>query len=194
MVLVAAGEFTMGSDADADESKPAHKVTLPAFYIDKTEVTNAEYKAFCDAAKKDYPPNPHLEKDYFIKRPNAPAVGVSFADAKAYADWAGNACRPKKSGKKPRRGTNRRKRNAPFRGAMIFKKAMSRSACLRFPMSASFPAARVRAVRWIWRAMCWNGWTLFFNRIRTGQRPILNSARKIASCAAVISNRNQLTV
>ncbi|MCY7347309.1 MAG: formylglycine-generating enzyme family protein, partial [Pyrinomonadaceae bacterium] len=89
MVLVAAGEFTMGSDADADESKPAHKVTLPAFYIDKTEVTNAEYKAFCDAAKKDYPPNPHLEKDYFIKRPNAPVVGVSFADAKAYAEWAG---------------------------------------------------------------------------------------------------------
>lgn len=89
MVLVSAGEFTMGSDTDADESKPAHKVTLPAFYVDKTEVTNAEYKKFCDATGKSYPPNPHLETDYFTKRPNAPVVGVSFADAKAYADWAG---------------------------------------------------------------------------------------------------------
>lgn len=89
MVLVSAGEFTMGSDADADESKPAHKVTLPAFYIDKTEVTNAAYKAFCDATGKSYPLNPHLEADYFNKRPSAPVVGVSFADAKAYAEWAG---------------------------------------------------------------------------------------------------------
>ena len=89
MVLVSAGEFTMGSDAGEDESKPAHKVTLPAYYIDKTEVTNAEYKKFCDATGKSYPMNPHFEADYFTRRPNAPVVGVSFADAKAYAAWAG---------------------------------------------------------------------------------------------------------
>ena len=89
MLLVAAGEFTMGSDTGADESKPAHQVVLPAYFIDKTEVTNAEYRAFCDATGKTYPPNPHLEADYFTKRPNAPVVGVTFADAKAYADWAG---------------------------------------------------------------------------------------------------------
>ena len=89
MVLVSAGEFTMGSDADAEESKPAHKVTLPAYYIDKYEVTNSQYKAFCDANGKSYPPNLHLEKKYFTTRPNAPVVDVSFADAKAYAEWAG---------------------------------------------------------------------------------------------------------
>jgi sulfatase modifying factor 1 len=89
MVLIAAGEFSMGSDTGADESKPAHKVVLPAFYIDKTEVTNRQYKAFCDATGKSYPPSSHLEKDYFLSRPNAPVVGVSFNDARAYAAWAG---------------------------------------------------------------------------------------------------------
>ncbi len=89
MVLVAGGEFTMGSDTGGDESKPEHKVNLPAFYIDKTEVTNAQYKEFCTANGKQPPPDPFWEKDYFAKRPNAPVLGVSFDDAKAFASWAG---------------------------------------------------------------------------------------------------------
>lgn len=89
MVLVAAGEFTMGSDAGGDESKPAHKLTVPAFYIDKTEVTNAQYKEFCDATGKQPPTDPFWEKGYFEKRPAAPVLGISFDDAKAFAAWAG---------------------------------------------------------------------------------------------------------
>jgi formylglycine-generating enzyme required for sulfatase activity len=89
MVLVAAGDFTMGSDTAGDESKPAHQVSVPAFYIDKTEVTNAQYKEFCTATGKQPPTDPFWEKGYFEKRPNAPVLGVSFDDAKAYATWAG---------------------------------------------------------------------------------------------------------
>lgn len=89
MVLVPAGEFTMGSDSGDEESKPAHKVNLPAFYIDKYEVTNAQYKEFCDATSRSYPLNPSWNKNYFLERPNAPVLGVSFSDAKAYAEWAG---------------------------------------------------------------------------------------------------------
>src|SRR5262245_48696481 len=52
MVFVPAGEFIMGSDgldAEPDE-KPSRKVFVPAFYIDKFEVTNRRYGEF----KKDH--------------------------------------------------------------------------------------------------------------------------------------------
>lgn len=86
MLLIPAGEFLMGSDTSADEAaKPPRKIPLPAFYIDKTEVTNAQYKEFCDATGKPYPP----KRDYFINYPNSPVMGISFDDAKGYAEWAG---------------------------------------------------------------------------------------------------------
>ena len=55
MILVPAGDFTMGSD-DAnivayDSGKPAHPVYLDAFWMDKFEVTNARYKKCVDAGK-----------------------------------------------------------------------------------------------------------------------------------------------
>ena len=46
MVLIPAGEFTMGSqDGDADE-RPAHKVIIDSFSIDVYEVTVGEYGDF----------------------------------------------------------------------------------------------------------------------------------------------------
>ena len=48
MVLIPAGEFEMGSNAigsNTDE-KPIHTVYVDAFYMDETEVTNAQYKVF----------------------------------------------------------------------------------------------------------------------------------------------------
>ncbi len=51
MVLVPGGSFMMGADnnqADKDEY-PKHAVTVSAFWIDKTEVTNSEFKKFVDA-------------------------------------------------------------------------------------------------------------------------------------------------
>ena len=46
MVLIPAGEFQMGSnDNDAeDDENPMHIVYVDAFYIDKYEVTNTQYK------------------------------------------------------------------------------------------------------------------------------------------------------
>jgi formylglycine-generating enzyme len=51
MVWVPGGEFTMGTDSElgwADE-KPAHRVRLDGFWIDETEVTNFQFRAFVEA-------------------------------------------------------------------------------------------------------------------------------------------------
>lgn len=89
MILVKAGEFIMGDDNHEQNEKPAHKVTLPDYYIDKFEVTNAQYKRFCDETKRAYPTNPHWDPQYFNNNPDAPVVGVNWHDAASYARWAG---------------------------------------------------------------------------------------------------------
>lgn len=51
MVLIPGGTFSMGSDnrwSRADE-KPVHRVYVDSFWMDETEVTNAQFKAFIDA-------------------------------------------------------------------------------------------------------------------------------------------------
>jgi formylglycine-generating enzyme required for sulfatase activity len=88
MLLVGAGEFVMGDDSHNQDEMPAHKVTLPDFYIDKFEVTNGQYKKFCDATKRATPSNPWWDEKYFSQQA-MPVVGVAWADAAAYATWAG---------------------------------------------------------------------------------------------------------
>lgn len=58
MVLIPKGVFLMGSpDGQGRHNEhPQHEVSLDAFYIDKYEVTNAQFKKFIDA-------NPQWRKD-----------------------------------------------------------------------------------------------------------------------------------
>ncbi len=49
MVGIPAGTFTMGSDEGTLDERPAHDVTLNAFRMDATEVTNAQFAAFVKA-------------------------------------------------------------------------------------------------------------------------------------------------
>jgi formylglycine-generating enzyme len=49
MVLIVGGTFWMGSDKHYPEEAPAHRVTVDAFWIDKTPVTNAQFRAFVTA-------------------------------------------------------------------------------------------------------------------------------------------------
>lgn len=75
MVYIPAGTFLRGSEGKQDngrvykEESPVHSVTVNAFFMDKTEVTNAQFKAFVDAtayvtfaekglSKKEFPHAP----------------------------------------------------------------------------------------------------------------------------------------
>jgi formylglycine-generating enzyme required for sulfatase activity len=89
MVFVAAGNFVMGDNNHRPDERPQHDVNLPAYYIDKFEVTNEQYKRFCDETNRSYPPSPFWDPQYFSTQPQAPVVGVSWDDAAAYAKWAG---------------------------------------------------------------------------------------------------------
>lgn len=48
MVWIPGGEFVMGSDLDEawPEEKPAHRVIVGGFWMDRTEVTNAQFRRF----------------------------------------------------------------------------------------------------------------------------------------------------
>jgi serine/threonine-protein kinase len=89
MVLVQAGPFIMGDDSRLSDEGPAQTIELPAYYIDKFEVTNAQYKQFCDATGWPYPTDTQTNRDYFNNNPDSPVVGVSWFDASSFAQWAG---------------------------------------------------------------------------------------------------------
>ncbi|HEY0077426.1 MAG TPA: SUMF1/EgtB/PvdO family nonheme iron enzyme [Pyrinomonadaceae bacterium] len=88
MLLIPAGAFTMGDDAHSPDESPAHQVTLPDYYIDKYEVTNEQYRKFCEATGHAPPVNPFWDTQYFQSNPQQPVIGISYADAEAYALWA----------------------------------------------------------------------------------------------------------
>lgn len=95
MVMAPAGEFMMGSDYSFLQGEtranelPRHKVKLDGFYIDILEVTNRQYKLYCDETGKEYPPNPEWDFFYFLNKLNYPVINVTWYDAEAYCKWAG---------------------------------------------------------------------------------------------------------
>jgi len=111
MALIPAGSFMMGSDEGEDNEKPVHEVYVDAFYLDKYEVTVAQFKKFVEVTghktdaekegssyawsgtnweeKKGINWRHDAEgKSIGSNNMNHPVIHVSWNDAKAYAQWA----------------------------------------------------------------------------------------------------------
>jgi eukaryotic-like serine/threonine-protein kinase len=93
MVYVPAGTFKMGSDTGESGEKPVHDVTLDAFWIDRTEVTNAQYAKCVSAHQCDAPSSTKsATRDSYYgnsQYDNYPVIYVSWNDADKYCKWAG---------------------------------------------------------------------------------------------------------
>ncbi len=144
MVWIPGGEFTMGSNAEIarPDEKPTHRARVDGFWMDTTEVTNAQFRAFVEATgyvttaekapqlqeiMQQLPPGtPPPSAEMLVpgslvftppsapgemwwewraganwRQPDGPGssiagkadypvVHVSWFDAQAYAQWAGN--------------------------------------------------------------------------------------------------------
>ena len=86
MVLIPAGKFVMGYDGSDENQKPAHAVSLGAYYIDKYEVSNAQYDAFVTMTSAQVP---RYATDSNLNQPNQPVVGVTWVETNAYCALAG---------------------------------------------------------------------------------------------------------
>jgi formylglycine-generating enzyme required for sulfatase activity len=79
MVLIAAGSFSMGDTLDGDSSAlPVHAVEVGAFYMDRTEVTKAQWdEVYGWAVTNGY----SFEDGALSNPPTHPAQGVHWFDA-----------------------------------------------------------------------------------------------------------------
>ena len=88
MVLVPAGEFTMGSDEGDDDEQPVHRVFLDNFYLDIFEVTNGRFAKFVAAIQSE-PPWGFADQETPVVRADHPVRWVNWLEATGYCLWAG---------------------------------------------------------------------------------------------------------
>lgn len=70
-----------------DDEGPQHEVSVPEFYMGLSQVTNKQYGVFL--AENTEVTEPKYWADRRFNQPEQPVVGVSWDDARKYAEWAG---------------------------------------------------------------------------------------------------------
>jgi formylglycine-generating enzyme required for sulfatase activity len=145
MVYVPEGRFIMGSSRQevVDFLKPFYPLELlatddfmrlqgysaeipgrvesaRAFYMDRTEVINEQYKRFVDATGRKAPPN-WKDGTFAPQDAQKPVAFVSFEDAAAFAKWAGKRLPTEAEWEKAARGVDGR----AFPWGMVFDKSFA---------------------------------------------------------------------
>jgi formylglycine-generating enzyme required for sulfatase activity len=112
MVLVAEGEFIYGDNNKSPDEKPLRKIRLDAFYIDKNEVTNAEFAEVFPG---------HVFED---RRGRYPATGVTWKQAADYATAVGKRLPTEMEWEKAARGA----KGKEYPWGAVFKKEFANAA------------------------------------------------------------------
>jgi formylglycine-generating enzyme required for sulfatase activity len=114
MVYVSAGSFTMGSDIGNKNEHPVHIVYLDAYYIDRYDVTNAQFAQFLSDGNGSYY-NSSMKitsnGNIYAVQPgydSHPVVWVSWFGARAYCEWASKRLPTEAEWEKAARGTDAR--------------------------------------------------------------------------------------
>lgn len=117
MVYVPAGEFTMGRNDGTPRQAPMRSVFLDGFWISKTEVTVAQFRAYCEEPSQSeqtrqqrYDPwnfDPLMSPDWGWPA-DYPMVNVNWQEARAFCKWAGGDLPTEAQWEKAARGTDGR--------------------------------------------------------------------------------------
>ena len=105
MVLVPAGKYIRGTNNRLPDEGPQYTAETNAFWIDKYEVTNLQYKQFIDATNRKSPTH-FRNRTYPDGKVDHPVVFVSWYDAHAYCQWAGKRLPTDIEWEKAARGTD----------------------------------------------------------------------------------------
>lgn len=105
MVFIPSGVFRRGANDGPSISAPMHRVDLPAFHIDETEVSNVQYEKFV-RERKYRPPVGWKGGRYPSRLRDHPVVGITWGDARQYCAYVGKRLPAESEWEKAARGPN----------------------------------------------------------------------------------------